>query len=35
MLILRKVIRWQALGLFAAVLAIAFTLVGWAFNVIA
>ena len=35
MLILRKVIRWQALGLFAAVLAIAFTLVGWAFNIIA
>jgi uncharacterized membrane protein YraQ (UPF0718 family) len=35
MLILRKVIRWQALALFAGVLAIAFTLVGWAFNLIA
>jgi len=32
MLILRKVIRWPALALFAAVLAVAFTLVGWAFN---
>jgi hypothetical protein len=32
MLILRKVIRWQALGLFAGVLAVAFTLVGWSFN---
>jgi uncharacterized protein len=32
MLILRKVIRWQALALFAGVLAIAFTLVGWGFN---
>jgi uncharacterized membrane protein YraQ (UPF0718 family) len=35
MLILRKVIRWQALALFAGVLAIAFTLVGWLFNLIA
>jgi uncharacterized protein len=35
MLILRKVIKWQALALFAAVLAIAFTLVGWGFNLIA
>jgi hypothetical protein len=35
MLILRKVIRWQALALFAGVLAIAFTLVGWGFNLIA
>jgi uncharacterized membrane protein YraQ (UPF0718 family) len=35
MLILRKVIKWQALGLFAGVLAIAFTLVGLTFNVIA
>ncbi|AGA90585.1 putative permease [Thioflavicoccus mobilis 8321] len=35
MLILRKVIRWQALVLFAAVLAVAFTLVGWGFNLIA
>ncbi len=34
MLILRKVIKWQALALFAGVLAIAFTLVGWGFNVI-
>lgn len=34
MLILRKVIRWQALALFAGVLAIAFTLVGWGFNII-
>ncbi len=34
MLILRKVIRWQALALFAGVLAIAFTLVGWGFNLI-
>ncbi len=32
MLILRKVIKWQALALFAGVLAVAFTLVGWAFN---
>ena len=35
MLILRKVIKWQALALFAGVLAIAFTLVGWGFNVVA
>jgi uncharacterized membrane protein YraQ (UPF0718 family) len=34
MLILRKVIRWPALGLFAGVLALAFTLVGWGFNLI-
>ena len=34
MLILRKVIKWQALALFAGVLAIAFTVVGWAFNAI-
>ena len=34
MLILRKVIQWQALALFAAVLATAFTLVGWGFNAI-
>jgi uncharacterized protein len=32
MLILRKVIKWQALALFAAVLAVAFTLIGWGFN---
>jgi uncharacterized membrane protein YraQ (UPF0718 family) len=35
MLILRKVIKWQALALFAGVLAIAFTLVGWGFNALA
>ncbi len=35
MLILRKVIKWQALGLFAGVLAVAFTLVGLTFNAIA
>ena len=34
MLILRKVIRWPALMLFAGVLAIAFTLVGWGFNLL-
>ncbi len=34
MLILRKVIRWPALAIYAAVLAVAFTLVGWAFNVV-
>ena len=34
MLILRKVIQWQALALFAGVLAVAFTLVGWGFNAI-
>lgn len=34
MLILRKVIRWPALALFAGVLAVAFTLVGWAFNLL-
>jgi len=34
MLILRKVIRWQALAVFASVLAVAFTLVGWGFNLI-
>ncbi|MEJ2456001.1 MAG: permease [Candidatus Thiodiazotropha sp.] len=35
MLILRKVIRWQALALFAGILAAAFTLVGWSFNLLA
>ncbi len=35
MLILRKVIRWQALALFAGVLMVAFTLVGWGFNWVA
>jgi uncharacterized membrane protein YraQ (UPF0718 family) len=34
MLILRKVVRWPALALFAGVLAVAFTLVGWGFNLI-
>jgi uncharacterized membrane protein YraQ (UPF0718 family) len=34
MLILRKVIRWPALALYAGILAIAFTLVGWGFNLI-
>jgi len=34
MLILRKVIRWPALALFAAVLGVAFTLVGWGFNLL-
>jgi len=34
MLILRKVIRWPALALFAGVLAVAFTLVGWGFNLL-
>jgi hypothetical protein len=32
MIILRKVIRWPALALYAGVLAIAFMLVGWGFN---
>ena len=35
MLILRRVIKWQALALFAGVLAVAFTLVGWGFNALA
>ncbi len=35
MLILRKVVKWQALALFAGVLATAFTLVGWGFNAVA
>ncbi len=35
MLILRKVIRWPALAIYAGVLAVAFTLVGWGFNFIA
>ncbi len=34
MLILRKVIRWPALALYAGVLAVAFTLVGWGFNLL-
>ncbi|HHB11681.1 MAG TPA: permease [Chromatiales bacterium] len=35
MLILRKVIRWPALAIYASVLAVAFTLVGWGFNLLA
>lgn len=35
MLILRKVIHWRALALYASILAIAFTLVGWTFNALA
>ncbi len=34
MIILRKVIRWPALAIYAAVLAISFTLVGWGFNLV-
>ena len=34
MLILRKVIAWPALAWFAAILTVAFTLVGWGFNLI-
>jgi uncharacterized membrane protein YraQ (UPF0718 family) len=32
--ILRKVVRWPALALFVVILAVAFTLVGWGFNLI-
>jgi len=32
LLILRKVVRWPALALFVVILAVAFTLVGWGFN---
>jgi len=32
MIILRKVIKWPALALYAGVLAVAFMLVGWGFN---
>jgi len=32
MLILKKVIRWPALAIYALVLAVAFMLVGWGFN---
>jgi len=35
MVILRKVIRWPALALYASVLTVAFTLVGWGFNLVA
>jgi len=34
MLILRKVIRWPALAIYASVLAVAFTLVGFIFNAV-
>jgi len=34
LLILRKVIKWQALALFVAVLAVSFVLVGWGFNAV-
>ena len=34
LLILRKVIHWRALALFAGVLAVAFMLVGWGFNAV-
>lgn len=34
-LILRKVIKWQALALFAGILSIAFMMVGWGFNLLA
>ncbi len=34
MLILRKVIKWQALAIFVVVLGIAFILVGWGFNLL-
>lgn len=34
MLILRKVIRWPALALYAGILAVAFMLVGWGFNLL-
>lgn len=35
LLILRKVVKWQALALFVGVLAVAFVLVGWGFNTLA
>jgi len=34
MLILRKVIKWQALAVFASVLAVSFIIVGWGFNLL-
>jgi len=34
MIILRKVIRWPALALYAGVLVVAFILVGWGFNLL-
>ncbi|MGV6858225.1 MAG: permease [bacterium] len=35
MLILRKVLHWKALAIYASVLAVAFTFVGWGFNSLA
>jgi uncharacterized membrane protein YraQ (UPF0718 family) len=35
MIILRKVIRWPGLALYAGVLAVAFILVGYGFNLLA
>ncbi len=35
MLILRKVIHWRGLAVYASILAVAFTLVGWTFDVLA
>jgi uncharacterized membrane protein YraQ (UPF0718 family) len=35
LLILRKVIKWQALALFVLVLGISFIIVGWVFNWVA
>lgn len=34
MIILRKVIHWRALAIYASILAVAFTLVGWSFNLL-
>ncbi|MGV6816655.1 MAG: permease [Thiotrichales bacterium] len=34
MLILRKVIHWKALAIFAGILGVAFMLVGWGFNIL-
>jgi uncharacterized protein len=34
MLILRKVVKWQALALFVCILAVAFILIGWLFNAV-
>lgn len=34
MIILRKVVHWRALAVYASILAVAFTLVGWTFNLL-
>jgi uncharacterized membrane protein YraQ (UPF0718 family) len=34
LLILRKVIKWQALALFAGIVAVSIMIVGWFFNFI-